>query len=273
VARQDGGQVVPILKEEPLRLECKHFLECVRNRQRPRTDGESALRVLQVLEACEQSLREQGRPIEIARKSPGYYVHPTAVVDEPCEIGKDTKIWHFSHIMAGSALGKKCNLGQNVLIGTGVRIGNNVKIQNNVSVYTGVELEDDVFCGPSMVFTNVLNPRSHIVRKSEYKRTLVKQGASIGANATVLCGVTIGRFAFVGAGAVVTRDVPDYALVVGVPAGRVGWICNCGIRLPGEGPEVVCFACGRRYAVEGAACRELEAEGHAVTRNSAATAG
>src|ERR1700710_2067270 len=162
---------------------------------------------------------------------PGYFAHPSSYVDQPCEIGERTKIWHFSHIMQGSTIGRGCNIGQNVVISPGVRIGDNVKIQNNVSVYTGVILEDDVFCGPSMVFTNVINPRSHVERKHEYKKTLVMQGASIGANATILCGLTLGKYSFVAAGAVVSRDVPDYALVMGVPATREGWMCMCGTRL------------------------------------------
>src|SRR6185436_12147920 len=149
-----------------------------------------------------------------------YFADPTAVIDAGCDIGEGTKIWHFSHIMSGSRLGRNCNLGQNVLVAAGVKIGNNVKIQNNVSVYTGVELEDNVFCGPSVVFTNVINPRSHVLRKHEYRRTLVREGASIGANATIVCGVTLGRYSFVAAGAVVTHDVPDYALVLGVPAAQ-----------------------------------------------------
>src|SRR5262249_6898034 len=206
----DEGRVVIVPREEPLRLECQHFLECIEKRERPRTDGESGLTVLSILEACEHSLRDGERPVEVARPSQDYFAHPTVAVDHPCEVGKGTKIWHFSHVLARSRLGSNCNIGQNVVIGPDVTIGNNVKIQNNVSVYTGVELEDDVFCGPSMVFTNVINPRSHVVRKHEYKRTLVKKGASIGANATIVCGVTIGRYAFIGAGAVVTRDVPDY---------------------------------------------------------------
>jgi UDP-2-acetamido-3-amino-2,3-dideoxy-glucuronate N-acetyltransferase len=181
-----------------------------------------------------------------------YFVHESSFVDEPCEIGEGTKIWHFSHVMSNSRVGKRCNIGQNVVISSGVRIGDNVKIQNNVSVYTGVVLEDDVFCGPSMVFTNVINPRSHVPRKDEYQDTLVKRGASIGANATVVCGRTIGRYAFIGAGAVVTRDVPDYALVVGNPARIAGWVCFCGIKLdlprnPPEGVTVTCSACSRRY--------------------------
>src|SRR5262249_50544046 len=162
-----------------------------------------------------------------------------------------------SPIMPGSRVGKNFNFGQNVVVSPGVTIGNNVKIQNNVSVYTGVELEDDVFCGPSMVFTNVINPRSHIVRKNEYRRTLVKKGASIGANANVVCGSTQGTYSFVAAGAVVTRDVPDYALVMGVPATRVGWMCYCGVRLPDLDREVRCSACRRAYLVEDESCREI----------------
>jgi UDP-2-acetamido-3-amino-2,3-dideoxy-glucuronate N-acetyltransferase len=181
-----------------------------------------------------------------------YFVHESSYVDEPCEIGEGTSIWHFSHVMSGSKVGRRCNIGQNVVILPKVRIGDNVKIQNNVSVYTGVELEDDVFCGPSMVFTNVINPRSHVPRKDEYRVTLVKRGASIGANATVVCGNTIGRYAFIGAGAVVTRDVPDYAMVVGNPGRVVGWMCQCGVKLnlsrdPGKEERASCSACGDAY--------------------------
>lgn len=180
-----------------------------------------------------------------------YFVHESAYVDPPVTIGQCTKIWHFCHVMSGAVIGERSVLGQNVFVGRNVRIGNNVHIQNNVSLYEGVELEDDVFCGPSMVFTNVINPRSHISRKDEYRPTLVKKGATIGANATVVCGHTIGRYAFIGAGAVVTRDVPDYALVLGVPAQIHGWMCACGERLAfraSDGIEqAVCAACGQRY--------------------------
>lgn len=184
-----------------------------------------------------------------------YFVHESCYVDEPCSIGPGTKIWHFTHVMKNCKIGARCNIGQNVVISPDVVIGENVKIQNNVSVYTGVILEDDVFCGPSMVFTNVTNPRSHVVRKNEYKRTLVSKGASLGANSTVVCGVTIGRYAFVGAGSVVTRDVPDYALVYGNPARLRGWMCACGIAIEfrSEGGEDVaeCQACGARYVKNG----------------------
>jgi UDP-2-acetamido-3-amino-2,3-dideoxy-glucuronate N-acetyltransferase len=180
-----------------------------------------------------------------------YFVHESSYVDEPCEIGPGTKIWHFSHVMKGSAIGRDCNIGQNVVVSPGVTIGNGCKIQNNVSLYTGVVLEDAVFCGPSMVFTNVVNPRSEIVRKDEYKKTLVRHGASLGANSTIVCGVTIGRYAFVGAGAVVTRDVPDFALVVGNPARRTGWMCRCGLKLDVSGAGTACATCGARYSMHG----------------------
>jgi UDP-2-acetamido-3-amino-2,3-dideoxy-glucuronate N-acetyltransferase len=176
------------------------------------------------------------------------FIHETAVINEPSEIGKETKIWHFSHIMENASIGRNCNIGQNVFIGVGVSIGDGCKIQNNVSVYERVTLEDGVFCGPSMVFTNVINPRSEISRKDEFKDTLVRQGASIGANATIVCGVTIGRYAFIGAGAVVTKDVPDFALVVGNPARQTGHMCACGEKLPeGEWRDAECDACGCRY--------------------------
>src|SRR5688572_23623175 len=178
---------------------------------------------------------------------PDYFVHESSYVDDGAVIGRGTKIWHFSHVMPGAVIGERCNLGQNVVVMPGTRIGNNVKIQNNVSIYEGVELEDDVFCGPSCVFTNVLNPRSHVSRKNEYRRTLVKRGASIGANATIICGHTIGEYAFVGAGAVVSGDVAPYALVVGVPARRIGWMCQCGIRLRLQRGAAACESCGTGY--------------------------
>jgi len=176
-------------------------------------------------------------------------IHDSAYVDDGASIGDGTKVWHFCHIMGGAVIGQRCSLGQNVVVMNGVRIGNNVKIQNNVSVYEGVELEDDVFCGPSMVFTNVINPRSHIPRKNEYKPTLVRRGTTIGANATVVCGVTLGEYSFVGAGAVITRDVPAYALMIGVPAKQRGWMCQCGEQLPERNPER-CARCGTRYRLE-----------------------
>ncbi len=183
--------------------------------------------------------------------APSAMIHESAYVDAGATVGAHTRIWHFCHVMPGAVIGERCNLGQNVVVMSGTRLGNNVKVQNNVSIYEGVELEDDVFCGPSMVFTNVINPRSHVSRKHEYHRTLVRRGASIGANATIVCGVTLGEYAFVGAGAVVTRDVLPYALVAGVPARRIGWACACGVRLDDTG-EGACKGCGTQYVRRGA---------------------
>ena len=196
--------------------------------------------------------------------SKDYFAHETACIDEGAEIGAGTRIWHFTHIMPKSKVGKKCNFGQNVVVSPGCVIGDNVKIQNNVSVYTGVMIEDDVFCGPSMVFTNVINPRSHIERKSEYKKTLVKKGASIGANATIICGNTLGRYCFIGAGTVVTRDVPDYALVVGNPGKLRGYVCYCGDKLdikPQDGDigKSDCASCGRHYSKKNGNVTEITA--------------
>ena len=181
------------------------------------------------------------------------FIHESSYVDDGCEIGAGTKIWHFSHVMTGARIGRGCNIGQNVVVSPGVVIGDNVKIQNNVSIYTGVILEADVFCGPSMVFTNVVNPRSHVSRKDEYRETLVKRGASLGANTTIVCGHTIGAYAFIGAGAVVTKDVPDYALVVGNPGRLVGWMCQCGVKLAsGAAPpaDATCGVCGSHYKTD-----------------------
>ena len=184
------------------------------------------------------------------------FVHESAYVDDGATIGVGTRIWHFCHVMGGATIGERCSLGQNVVVMNGVRIGNNVKIQNNVSVYEGVQLEDDVFCGPSMVFTNVANPRSHISRKNEYQPTLVRRGSTVGANATIVCGTTLGEYSFIGAGTVVTRDVPAYGLMVGVPARRVGWMCKCGVRLPHTG-EGSCKACGETYRSHGNSIERL----------------
>lgn len=186
----------------------------------------------------------------------GFFVHESSYVDEGAEIGPGTRVWHFCHVNRGAVIGERCSLGQNVVVMPGTRLGNNVKVQNNVSIYEGVECEDDVFLGPSMVFTNVVNPRSHVSRKTEYKRTRVGRGASIGANATIICGNSLGEYCFVAAGAVVTHDVRAYSLVAGVPARPIGWMCQCGEQLelaasPAPGPDVTCRVCGSRYSVRG----------------------
>ena len=193
-------------------------------------------------------------------KHPNVQVHESAYVDEPCEIGEGTTIWHFTHIMERCRIGRNCRIGQNVVISPDVELGDNVKVQNNVSIYTGVILEDDVFCGPSMVFANVATPRSEIVRRGEYVRTLVCRGASLGANATIVCGVEIGRFAMIGAGAVVTRDVDNYALMLGVPARRAGWVCRCGLplRVAQEANLLTCGTCGNRYRQQGEALQPVK---------------
>lgn len=178
------------------------------------------------------------------------WIHESAYVDEGAQVGEGTRVWHFVHVMSGAVIGRDCSLGQNVVVMRGTKIGDRVKIQNNVSVYEGVELEDDVFCGPSMVFTNVINPRAHVSRKAEFQRTLVRRGASIGANATILCGTTLGEYCFIGAGAVVTKDVAPFAIMTGVPARRSGWACVCGVPLRGTG-TMECADCGRRYVERG----------------------
>lgn len=180
-----------------------------------------------------------------------YFVHPSSIIDENVKIGKGTKIWHFCHILKNTEIGENCVFGQNCMVGPNVKIGNRVKVQNNVSIYEGVEIEDEVFCGPSMVFTNVINPRAFIERKNEFKKTFVKRGATIGANATIVCGVTIGRYALIGAGAVVVRDVPDYAMYLGVPAKQKGWVCRCGNTLKFEGLKGTCNFCKNEYEIQG----------------------
>lgn len=258
VANRGQAETVPIDQVEPLKAECAHFLECVATRRRPRTDGDEAVRVLKVLENCQRALLENGekRSQRELTSSPSYFAHESAFIDEDVEIGAGTRIWHVSHIMKGSRIGRNCNVGQNVVVGPNAFIGDNVKIQNNVSVYEGVTLEDNVFCGPSMVFTNVSRPRSEIPRKHELELTLVRNGATLGANSTIVCGVTIGRYAFVGAGAVVTKDVPDYALVTGSPARVRGWVCSCGHKLRVEGNDAEC-GCGRRYERYGSSLRPI----------------
>ncbi len=250
IANKADALSVALEVSEPLRDECLHFVECVQSRKDPRTDGEEGLRVLTVLQQCQEAI--QNRSLdgqdEPAPESVAYSAHESAFVDKGVEIGEGTSIWHVSHILKGSRIGKQCKIGQNVVVGPNVVVGNGVKIQNNVSVYEGVTLEDSVFCGPSMVFTNVLNPRSAIPRMQELKTTLVRKGATLGANCTVLCGVTIGRYAFIGAGSVVTKDVPDFALVVGAPAKVTGWMCECGVKLVWQEQEAMC-SCGNQYTM------------------------
>ena len=257
--RWEGNVPVPARAEpelpeipeaEPLRRECEHFLRCMETGEVPLTDGREGLRVLRVLKAAQRSLDAGPTSVSLKSDRPAvesapYSVHETAVVDPDVRIGEGTNIWHFSHILSGSRIGHGCTVGQNVVVGPAVEIGNHCKIQNNVSVYQGVTLEDGVFCGPSMVFTNVFNPRAEIRKMDQVRPTRVRRGATIGANATVVCGVTIGQYAFVGAGAVVTRNVADNALVLGNPARQVGWVCECGERL---GIDLVCDVCGRAYA-------------------------
>jgi len=231
---------------EALRLACRHFLDCMASGRRPPADGHENLQALRVLDASRKSLGNWAARTPVARAAPKYFAHPTALVDAGAEIGEGTKIWHFSHVLKGSRVGAKCNLGQNVVVGPDVSVGRGCKIQNNVSVYQGVTLEDDVFCGPSMVFTNIFNPRAHIPRMHEVRQTLVKKGAALGANCTIVCGNTVGRYAFVGAGAVVTKDVPDHAVMVGNPARQIGWMCACGEKLDPE--SLACPVCGEAYA-------------------------
>lgn len=248
-----------VSESEPLLRECEQFLHSIRTGEKPFTDGHEGLRVLRVLNACQRSLNQNGQRVQLltadhqpAAESPAtgeagtgaYFVHKSAVVDDRVSIGQGTKIWHFSHILTGSFIGNNCNIGQNVVIGPDVTIGKGCKIQNNVSIYKGVTLEDDVFCGPSMVFTNVINPRAHIRRMEEIRPTLVQKGATLGANCTIVCGHRIGRYAFIGAGSVVTGDVPDRALMMGNPAKQVGLVCVCGSRLD---KKRHCSSCGLTY--------------------------
>jgi UDP-2-acetamido-3-amino-2,3-dideoxy-glucuronate N-acetyltransferase len=246
---------VDVPQLEPLKQECQHFLHCMATSERPVTDGAEGLRVLRVLKACQRSLDLKGKVVQISpetdvvvppadSKDLDYFVHESAVIDEGASVGKGTKIWHFSHVLAGSDIGDNCNIGQNVVIGPDVTVGDGCKIQNNVSVYKGVTLEAGVFCGPSMVFTNIYNPRAEIRKMDQVRPTLVRKGATLGANSTIICGTTIGCYSFVGAGAVVNKNVADHALVVGNPAKQIGWVCTCGERLP---DRLHCLDCDRNY--------------------------
>jgi len=263
VPKRAEARPVPVEEAEPMRLECEDFLSCIRNRARPRSDGRNGLRVLQVLAAAQRSLEAGGEPVTLADSGeradpyPGVRIHPTATVDDGATIGEGTSIWHYAHVMPGAVIGERCILGQNVFVAPGTSIGNNVKIQNNVAVYEGLILEDDVFCGPSMVFTNVSIPRSHHPRRGEYEVTRIRRGATLGANSTIVCGTTVNEYGFVGAGAVVTREVPPFALVLGAPARVAGWRCICGEAIPfaavteGEEASVRCAACDRSYSRSG----------------------
>ncbi len=253
---------VKLVEAEPLELECRHFLECLASGARPRTDGPEGLRVLRVLARASEALKAANGAATAAAATgaataaaagetpsfPGVQIHPSAYIDQPCEIGAGSRIWHFVHILPRTRIGRDCSLGQNVMVGPDVSVGDGCKIQNNVSLYQGVTLEDGVFCGPSCVFTNVNNPRAEVERKDEFRPTLVKRGATIGANATIVCGHTVGEYAFIAAGAVVARDVPPFALMAGVPARRIGWMSHAGERL---GADLVCPRTGRRYRETG----------------------
>ena len=251
--KKTSGEFVVVPESEPLREECLHFIESCRTRRAPRTDAGEGLRVLQVLQAAQQSLTHDGDAVcpAAALRLPAaeYFVHPTALVDDGAVVGRGTKVWHFSHVMKGARLGERCVLGQNVNVDGGTVIGNNVKIQNNVSIYTGLVIEDDVFLGPSCVLTNVTNPRSQVNRHSLYEKTTIRRGATVGANATIVCGVTIGRYAFIGAGAVVTKDVPDYAMITGNPGRQKGWMSRHGHLLKNSDAQgiLLCPESGFRY--------------------------
>ncbi len=251
-AKRGDGVPVELDQSEPLKMECLHFLECIKNGDKPRTDGVEGLRVLSVLNDAAKSLdlhRMENTMLYAERErymERNANIHASAVIDEDVVIGEKTRIWHFAHVLSGSRIGKGCVLGQNVMVGPSVSVGDGCKIQNNVSVYKGVTLEDDVFVGPSAVFTNVLNPRANVERKDEFRETVVKKGATIGANATIVCGCEIGAYAFVGAGAVVTKNVPPHALVVGAPARQTGWVSHAGEKL---GDDLICPRTGRTYKI------------------------
>lgn len=251
VAKKSLGVLINVPEAEPLQAECEHFLECCATKAPPRTDGAEGLRVLQVLQAAQQSMERHGERVSLSTAaSRDYFVDPTAIVDEGALIGAGSKIWHFSHVSSGAELGSNCNLGQNVFVASGVSIGSNVKIQNNVSIYGGTIIEDNVFLGPSCVLTNISNPRSEIARRSIYENTTIKRGATIGANATIVCGVTIGRYAFVAAGAVVTKDIADYALVKGSPAKQTDWMSRHGHLLHfDENSQAICPESQYRYEI------------------------
>lgn len=262
IKRDGPTEVIGYDRAMPLTNELRYFIEHLETGSVDVAGADNAIEVLDILEQATASLTAQ-RPTALDTVETPHFVHDSSYVDDRVEIGEGTRIWHFSHVQSDVVIGKNCSIGQNVNIGCNVRVGDHVKVQNNVSIYEGVELEDYVFCGPSMVFTNVLQPRcKYPQRGSEfYQKTLVKEGASIGANATIVCGNTIGRNAFVAAGAVVTKEVPDYALMAGVPARRIGWCCECGETLPESGPSVDCTRCERRYELRLGRLREMAKSG------------
>lgn len=245
IKRDGPTEVISYEKKMPLTEELKYFSAHTNGDPVKIADARNGVEVLEILEKASESLLTGGsQKLEIRSQRSGFFAHHSAEIDEGSTIGSGTKIWHFSHILTGSKIGEKCNIGQNVVVGPDVTIGNNCKIQNNVSIYKGVTLKDGVFCGPSMVFTNVYNPRAEIRKMDELRQTLVKRGATIGANATIICGIILGRYSFTGAGAVVTKDVPDYALIVGNPGLQIGWMCECGERLD---DKLTCTVCGKVY--------------------------
>jgi UDP-2-acetamido-3-amino-2,3-dideoxy-glucuronate N-acetyltransferase len=249
IVQKADYQIIPVDKREPLKEELSHFIECVLQRKRPRTDGSEGLRVLKVLETAQKALMKN-KNHKTEQKPLNYFIHESAYIDEGAQIGEGAEIWHFSNILKGSKIGKGSIIGQNVFIGSDVSIGDRCKIQNNVSIYKGVTLEEEVFCGPSCVFTNVYNPRAFIERKDEFRPTHIKKGATIGANATIVCGVTIGRYAMIGAGSVVKSSVTDYAIVAGVPARQIGWACKCGTTLGFNDKYAICSNCNNEYGLE-----------------------
>jgi UDP-2-acetamido-3-amino-2,3-dideoxy-glucuronate N-acetyltransferase len=250
-----GAEAVLVPEREPLLAECEHFLKACGGGAEPRTDGHEGVRVLTVLDMAQRSLELDGDAVRADQSDAApYFAHPSAIVELGVEVGRGTKIWQHCHLMRGARIGERCSFGQNVSIASGVVIGNGVKVQNNVSIYSGVELEDDVFLGPACVLTNVSNPRSQISRRDRYETTLIRRGATVGANATIVCGNTLGRYSFIAAGAVVTKDVPNYALMAGNPARQIGWMSRHGRRLEPEGDGVmVCAESGWRYREDGAA--------------------
>jgi UDP-2-acetamido-3-amino-2,3-dideoxy-glucuronate N-acetyltransferase len=259
VAQKADCYSIEVEGKEPLQEELRHFVGCVLERSIPRTDGKEGLRVLRVIEKAERALATIQNPKLSQETVEGeYFIHKSAFVDEDTRIGRGTKIWHFTHVLRDSTIGENCVIGQNVMIGPEVTIGDRCKVQNNVSLYKGVSLEEEVFCGPSCVFTNVYNPRAFIERKHEFRSTLVKRGATIGANATIICGNTIGRYAMVAAGTVVTKDVPEHALVAGVPAIQIGWVCQCGTTLEFKNKIAHCDYCEKEYQVARGKLEEIE---------------